>query len=128
MRFFLILFIILITFSCNGVGEETSENDVSSNISPPNSLKSLCNNEVDLQLVSNSGQIHIFRKTAASLFSCSDGLWNASENARLVPDTASFYFDSEGILLDICNPLYWDSGCTRFNDLTCQETNYCSSD
>lgn len=93
---------------------------------PPPIVERLCSNPGEQSFVTQDGQQHTFHKSAVSVQRCEAGhIWKAVEEGAKVPDAATFYFDENGILLDICQPLLWRSGCERFESISCEPRNYC---
>lgn len=94
--------------------------------SPPAVVTSLCFNKGEKKFVTEDGQRHTFFESAESVQRCNAGnIWGATEDSTKVNDAAGFLFDVNGVLLDICQPLFWRSGCERFKDISCEKRNYC---
>lgn len=92
---------------------------------PPSQVKVLCSQEKDHKFITQDGQVHIFYKAGIGLYRCGD-LWSISEDGRKVNDAATFYFNSEGQLLDVCQPLFAPRGCKKFENIRCDtQKNYC---
>lgn len=96
------------------------------NVRLPRVVERLCSNQGEHEFITQDGQQHTFRKSAASIQRCdSEEIWEVAEDGAEVTDAATFYFDENGVLLDICQPLFWRSGCTRFQHVSCQPRDYC---
>jgi hypothetical protein len=105
----------------------TESNSNSQEASMPNVVEQLCSNNGERRFVTKEGQQHTFRKSAYAIRSCNSGnIWEITENGGLTPDPATFYFSDEGALLDICQALFWQSGCKKFESIACEQRNYCS--
>ena len=95
---------------------------------PPDLVKHLCSNRGGQEFLTLDGQRHTFYESAESIRRCEGGkIWQVAENGAKVNDAATFYFDESGVLRDVCQALFWRSGCERFNDIACEQTNYCES-
>lgn len=95
-------------------------------LGPPRVVEYLCSNQGEQEFVTKDGQQHTFHKEAASVRRCdAEKIWEVVEDGAKVPDAATFYFDATGKLLDICQRLFWRSGCKRFEHVLCEHRNYC---
>jgi hypothetical protein len=96
-------------------------------LQPPRALKNLCSmNHKQTEFVTSENQSYTFHGRAYSIQSCSSGtIWQVDENGGMASDPATFYFDKRGALLDICQALFWRSGCERFGNIFCEQKNYC---
>jgi len=96
-------------------------------ITLPVNVEGLCSNSGEQEFATSEEQRHTFYESASSIKRCGDGtIWAVSEDGAKVNDAATFYFNENGILLDICQPLFWRSGCEKFGSFSCEEKNYCT--
>ncbi len=120
------------TISESNVNNEVSkglsrDHEVRNQIKRPNTLiAGLCSNSGEQKFITQEGHQQIFRRSAAKILRCDDGkIWVAVENGAEVPESSTFYFDENGLLLDICEPLFWKSGCLKYKQINCEKKNYC---
>ena len=107
--------------------EAAAQNEAA--LPPPPAVAGLCANAGEQEFVTQEGQAQKFRGRALFIQRCDNGsVWRVSENGAEVPDAATFFFDNNGVLLDICQPMFWPSGCTRFEAVTCEPENYCKKE
>lgn len=119
------LVIFASTNQTHSIGQKFNSQDQGT-LQPPRVVGRLCSNQGEQEFVTQEGQQHTFYKSAASAQRCDAGkIWKVAENGAEVPDATTFYFDGSGMLLDVCQPLFWRSGCQRFEHLSCEEKNYC---
>ena len=104
-------------------------NDAPKNSMPkeiPTFIVNICNNIGTQDFTTKEGQQHTFRGSPQAAQICENGkVWAVAENGAKVTESATFYFDEKGILLDICQALFWRSGCEKFNFISCESENYC---
>jgi len=96
---------------------------------PPRAVELLCSNKGEQEFVTQGGQKHVFHKKAVYIRRCDGGkIWEVAEDGAKIPDAATFYFDGNGTLLDICQPLFWRAGCIKFEHISCEQGNYCEEE
>jgi len=95
-----------------------------SNSAIPPIVNKLCSTEGVSQFITEDEFHADFRSPAASAQRCDDGaLWKVREPA--VSESGDFYFDADGNFIDLCQGLFRSSGCKRFENVSCEQTDYC---
>ena len=91
----------------------------------PGTLATLCEKVGETEF-ETADALHVLTGPPESLRRCDAGeLWALKEDPRLVADSATFYFDTDGGFLDICQELFWRQGCERYGGAVCEESDYC---
>ncbi len=92
--------------------------------SVPVSLLAFCEGVGEKEITSLSGN-EVFHMPASGIFACKNGIWKVMEDARKTGDSATFYFDSKGQLLGVCQELFAPEACAKYKGL-CAEANQCA--
>lgn len=119
--FFIPILIVLLS-GCGGEGNrkypELRE------IAPRTALK-LCDTKEETPFVTPDGYETSFRGSAVMIESCfTNTLWRVTEDPGY-ENSAIFYFNKDGRLVDVCEPSLRPKPCEKFAALTCLEANLC---
>lgn len=121
------LIIVVVAFALLKNGNMSSDDSIYESIKNEASrnVLSLCSQSGEVTFSTPDGFQAIFRGPASSITSC-DGssIWQVKEEQTLT-ESGTFYFDSEGELIDVCQLLHRPGGCERFQNISCLRTNIC---
>lgn len=107
--------------SDEAINTKEASNTASSAI--PTIVQTLCQNEKNINFITEDGYHADFRGTALSAQKCENGLWKVDEGP--IPESGTFYFDAESNYVDICQLLYRKHVCKKYENLSCDTKNYC---